>query len=301
MNDGTLIKLRKPVLYFDNITIENSSQCESLIHSIESQLEKLKGEFLALVMSTPKDISPKGEDPISYIKEKVNDLLDNIYEAYNDYFTATLIRNILYEWEYTYSEDSKDIYNNDKVNENIDKYAFPKDEHIEIKRDLTKFSFAPPDDKITDCIVRGVQNIKLNDEISDFISDKYIIIENRKVYTEYDGQCLFKTYEDAEKILKTKFDIHTIDYISKEFVNNHPKFFDSVISLMKENNFDNDFIVKFKSAVIEFINTDCNFINNQEVFETIYNGLNKITYDELYKLCDIKIIKLSELIKKVNE
>ena len=298
-NNGTLVKLKKPILYFDNVDIESVYGGESLENEISKNISEIKGELLSFAMATPKDISPKDEEPVSYIKEMVNETLDKLYEAYYDYFAAQLVNGILDEWKYSYSTDPKEIYDNCKNDDEVNEYAFPKDEHIEIKRDLNNFTFSPNDDEIMDSITRGVRNIKLNSNLSNFITDKYIILEHNRVFSDYDGQFLFKTYEAAEEVLKKKIDFHSIDYISKEFINKHPKFFDSIIELMNKNGYDDKCITKFKDKIKEFIDKDAK--NNMDLLEIIYNTMNDVFYKELYRLCNIKIVKLSDLVQEYNK
>lgn len=294
--DGTLIKLRKPFLYFDNIDINSVEEAKSLEDSNGKLIKNIEGDFLSLAMSTPKDITPKGEDPVNYIKEKVKENLENLYDAYYDDFSIRTVNEILNEWEYSFYSDSKEIYESCKSNEEINKNAFPKDKHEEIKRDPNRFTFAPSEDNIQESIIRCVKNLKLNDELSDFIGDKYIIIENKKIYSDYDGQFIFKSEEDAKKVLAEKFEFHAIDYISKDFINAHPNFFKSVIDLMKEYNMDKEYINKFETAYNSFVENENNRFSDMNILETLYDTLENVLFKVLYIMCDIRIVKLKDLI-----
>jgi hypothetical protein len=294
-SNGTEIRLRKPILYFDNVDIESVYEAKSAETSANNELDKLKGDLLSLAMSTPKDITPKGEKPVEYIKEEVDRLIEDLYDAFNKYFESNLVNQLIDEWKYSYGGDSKELYDNCKTDDEVNKNAFPKDEHEEIKRDLNKFTFAPPDDNIEDAIQRSVRNLYLNNELSNFITDKYIIIMNDKIYSDYDGQFIFKTKEDAEEVLKKKFDFHTYDYISKEFIENHPEFFKSVIRLMKFLYYDEEYINNFTEALNKLLIN--NYKMDMDLLDTIYQGLNKVIYERLYDICKIRIIKLSDLIK----
>ena len=53
-NDGTLIRLREPKLYFDNVNIESVVQVEDSQHSVSQEITKLKGKLLALALATVK-------------------------------------------------------------------------------------------------------------------------------------------------------------------------------------------------------------------------------------------------------
>lgn len=294
-SNGTEIKLRKPILYFDNVDIESVYEAKSVETSANNELDKLKSDLLSLAMSTPKDITPKGEKPVEYIKEEVDRLIEDLYDAFNKYFESNLVNQLIDEWRYSYGGDYKELYDNCKNDDEVNKSAFPKDEHEEIKRDLNKFTFAPPDNNIDDALERSVRNLYLNNKLSDFITDKYIIIMNDKIYSDYDSQFIFKTKEAAQEVLKKKFDFHAYDYISKEFIEDHPEFFKSVIKLMSFLYYDKKYIDNFSDALNKFISND--YKMDMDLLDTIYQGLNKVTYDNLYNMCKIRIIKLSDLIK----
>ena len=71
-----------------------------------------------------------------------------------------------------------------------------------------------------------------------------------------------------------------------KFIEKHPKFFESVIFYMWEHKYDEKFINDFKNAVDTFEKF------NMELIEIIYEGLEKITYEILYSMLNIKIIKI---------
>lgn len=294
-SEGTYIKLRNPFLYFDTVDIENVSEAESTENQKSKWIKELQGDFLSLAMATPKDITPKGEDPINYVKERVENLFSDFYDAYHELFDVQLINQILEEWKYSYSSDPKEIYENCQSDNEVNKNAFPEDRHEEIKRDLNKFTFAPPDDSIGDALERSERNFNLYRDLSEFISDKYVIITHGKVYVDYDGQFLFKTEEAAKEVLKKRFDFHTSDYISKEFIENHPNFFDSVIRLMEYFSYEKEYIDKFTEAVNRFKEGDNKF--DMDLMNTIYEGLDNVSYERLCNTCGICICKLSNLTK----
>lgn len=294
-SEGTKINLRHPSIYFDNVNVNNAESAISESNKANENLNSLKADLLSIAMATPKDITPEDENPIEFIKERVNYLMEDLYNGFNRYFESNLVLQLLDDWKYTYSNDNKDIYNDCDTNEELNKHAFPEDEHVEIKRDLNKFALAPQEDSVGDSLDRCQKNLSLNKDISDFIMDKYVILTHNKLYCEYDGQFLFKSKEAAEQILKKKFDFHSIDYISKEFINDHPDFFESAKRLMEFLNYDKEYIDKFDNALNTFINNDYKIYKDN--LETIYESLNKVVYERLYDICGIKILKISELIK----
>ena len=299
-SNGTEIKLRKPIIYFDNVDIESVAEAKSVETKANTELDKLKGDLLSLAMATPKDITPKGEKPVDYIKEEVDNLMEELYEAFSTYFEANFVNGILDEWSYSYPNDSKDIYDNCTTDDEINKQAFPKDKHVEIKHDLNKFTFAPDDATIDYAINRSYQNVMFNNGLLN-IYNKYVIILGNVLFVDYDGQFLFRSLDAAIEVLDKKFDLHTIDYISKDFIENHPHFFPSIIEKMEKTNYydlpqedwDKE-INKFKDAFNNFVNND--YAMEIDTMEVLHHGIVMVLRNEICNKADIHIKSVFELV-----
>ena len=298
--EGTLIKLRDQKIYFDNVDINSTSQIDFKQREIEKEISKLKGKILSLTLATPKDITPSDNDPIDYISDSLNELLDNFSENIYDSCTIDIIERLIDEWRYSYN-DEKDIFENCKDEEEINKNAFPEDKHVEIKRDLNKFTFAPDDKSIDDAINRSIQNINFNKQLEFKYSDMVCILHGNYLYIDYDGQFIFKNIDSAIKVLDKKLDFHTSDYISKDFIETHPDFFQSVLEKMKKNYYKlskeelDKYISKFEKAYDDFVNDDYK-ITNLETINTLYSGILSVLRNEIYDKENIKIIRFYDLI-----
>lgn len=304
-NDGTLIRLREPKLYFDNVNVESVAQAGALQHSVEQEITKLKGKLLALALATPKDITPNGEDsPIDFVTGRVNELFGDLSDAMFDSFSLDIIGRIIDDWKYSYP-DSKDIYDNCETDEDTNSKAFPKDKHVEIKHDLNKFTFAPDDKTIDNAIKRSVENIHFNSTISWWSAERAVIVWWGHLFVDYDGQFIFKNKDAAQEILDKKMDLHTSEYISKDFITNHPDFFPSVIEKMKkqyEALKDDEDIYKwgmktledFTKAYNDFKESDFKF--DMEITNTLYYGLLGVLRNQIMDECKIKILTISELV-----
>ena len=298
--EGTLIKLRDQKIYFDNVDINSTSQIDFKQREIEKEISKLKGKILSLTLATPKDITPSDNDPIDYISDSLNELLDNFSENIYDSCTIDIIERLIDEWRYSYN-DEKDIFENCKDEEEINKNAFPEDKHVEIKRDLNKFTFAPDDKSIDDAINRSIQNINFNKQLEFKYSDMVCILHGNYLYIDYDGQFIFKNIDSAIKVLDKKLDFHTSDYISKDFIESHPDFFQSVLEKMKKNYYKlskeelDKYISKFEKAYDDFVNDDYK-ITNLETINTLYSGILSVLRNEIYEKEKIKIIRFYDLI-----
>ena len=304
-NDGTLIRLREPKLYFDNVNIESVVQVEDSQHSVSQEITKLKGKLLALALATPKDITPNDEDsPVDFVTERVNELFGDLSDAMFDSFSLDIIERIIDAWKYSYP-DSKDIYENCETDEDTNSKAFPKDKHVEIKHDLNKFTFAPDDKTIDKAIDRSVENIHFNSTISWWSAERAVIIWHGHLFVDYDGQFIFKNKDAAQEILDKKMDLHTSEYISKDFITNHPDFFPSVIEKMKkqyEALKDDEDIHKWGMKTLEDFTKayndfkESNFKFDMEITNTLYSGLLGVLRNQIMDECKIKILTISELV-----
>lgn len=298
--EGTLIKVRDPKIYFDNIDINSTTQVESKQKEVEKEIIKLKGKILSLALATPKDITPSDNDPIDYISDNLNETLDNLCENIYDLHTIDTIEGILDKWRYSY-QDEKDIYENCKNNDEVNKEAFPEDKHVEIKIDLNKFTFAPDDKTIDDAINRSIQNINFNHQLESKYTDMVCILHCNHLFVDYDGQFIFKNIDSAIKVLDKKLDLHTSEYISKDFIQNHPDFFPSIIEKMKKNYYKlseeeiNKYISNFENAYNDFINSNYT-VKDYMSMEILYNGIQSVLRNEIYEKENIKIIRLYDLI-----
>ncbi len=302
-NDGTLIRLREPKLYFDNVNIESVAQVEALQHSIAQEITKLKGKLLALALATPKDITPNGEDsPVDFVTGRVNELFGDLSDAMFDSFSLDIIERIIDDWKYSYP-DSKNIYENCETDEDTNSKAFPKDKHVEIKHDLNKFTFAPDDKTVDDAINRAIDNINLNWQVSAQMSDKVVILWNNHLFADYDGQFVFKNIDCAMQVLDKKLDLHTSEYISGEFIEKHPDFFPSILKKFDDHKYINYYSnnekyvkenkEKFEKAYNHFIENDYKY--DMESLDTLYNLSNSVIKTIIYDKCNIKIVKLYDL------
>lgn len=304
-SDGTLIRLREPKLYFDNVNIESVAQVEYSQHSIEQEITELKGKLLALALATPKDITPNDEgSPVDFVTERVNELFGDLSDAMFDSFSIDIIERIINDWKYSYP-DSKDIYENCKTDEDTNSKVFPKDKHVEIKYDLNKFTFAPDDETIDKAIKRSVENINFNYAISHCSAEMAVIVWYGHLFVDYDGQFIFKNKDAAQEILDKKMDLHTSEYISKDFITTHPDFFPSAIEKMKEQYEalkDNEDIYKsrmknledFTKAYNDFKESDFKF--DMEITNTLYYGLLGVLRNQIMDKCNIKILTIRELV-----
>lgn len=59
----------------------------------EYDINQLKGELLSLIMSSPKDITPDGEEALLYLKRNFNKIWEHLWQAVVDKYKYTMIAN----------------------------------------------------------------------------------------------------------------------------------------------------------------------------------------------------------------
>lgn len=289
-SNGTLIKPRYQTLYFDNIDANSKEELQSYKKNTLKNIEEIKSEILALCMSTPKDIfdSEEYSDPFNYIKNKFKELSDELSEQQYDLNTIDFIENILDEWDYSCSSE-KELYKDNEIN------PFVTDKHVDIEFfKKNSFTFTPNDKSLIDIFTRGKQNIELNRDKINVLKNKYIILFDNEIFSDYTGQFLFSSEKNARDVLFDKLDIHTYEYINKDFIQENKEFFYSFKNVLSDEKY---------SILIEnidkFVASETKFAKeNLSVIDTIYNLLNEGITNMFNN--HIKIIKLDSLEKQNN-
>lgn len=283
---GTLIKPRYSTVYFDNIDAENKGELKSKKSEILKNINEIKSNILALCMSTPKDITDNEEysDPFAYVRHKFNEFMDYLREYSYDLDTIEIIENLLDEWEYGSYIGEKELYKNNEIN------PFVKNQHSDFKLfKKNSFTLTPDDNSIIDIFNRCKKNIEYNREQINLLKDKYIIIFDNDIFSDYTGQFIFSSPENAKKSLYEKFDLRIHDYINKEFIKEKFSFFTSFNNVLSKEDYDLLIILLNEYADDNGFTTE-----GMKKLETIYNLLNKGIDNMLIN--HIKIIKLYDLI-----
>lgn len=79
----------------------SATQLKEDIAKKEADINYYKERLLALVMATPKDIAPLGEDPFEYVKQMFDELWDEIQDetiALGNLYTVQLNEDCVEKW-----------------------------------------------------------------------------------------------------------------------------------------------------------------------------------------------------------
>jgi len=285
---GTLIKPRYQTLYFDNIDANSKEELESRKKNTLKNIEEIESEILALCMSTPKDIfdSEEYSDPFNYVKHKFSELCDEWTEQEYNLDTINFIEDIIDEWDYGCLSSEEELYKNNEIN------PFIEDKHVDVKFfKKNSFTLTPNDKSLIDIFTRGKQNIELNRDKINLLKDKYVILFDNEIFSDYTGQFLFPSEEAARKTLFDKLDIRTHEYINKEFIQENKEFFFSFKNVLSDEKY---------SILIEnidkYINSEKNYSKEtMDIIEVLYELLNEGITNMFNN--HIKVIKLDELEK----
>lgn len=292
-NNGTTIKLRYPILYFDSVDIESKEQLSREIEENQKYLKEIEGELLALAMSTPKDICTKNQeenDPFDYVRDKTNETINELYEVKATLDELYTIDSLLDEWEYSYYEKEKELYPNGVKN------AFREDKHVQVNYlQKDSFNLTPNDKSLLDIFNRAKNNVEQNRDNINFVKDKYIILFDGEIFSDYNDQFIFSSEENARKVLLNKFDLRVHDYINKDFIKTNKEFFYSFNNVLSDYEYNEliECLTTFESAQGGYD------MKMMELINTIYTLLNKGILTMLEK--HIKVVKLSDIFKSVEK
>jgi hypothetical protein len=73
--------------------VQSIKHARYLAKKAKEERNQLKGELLSLAMATPNDITPYGEDTLSYIKRKFNEIWGQLFDLYIDECKYTIVAN----------------------------------------------------------------------------------------------------------------------------------------------------------------------------------------------------------------
>ena len=291
-NNGTLIKTRYPVIYFDNFDISSLEGLKYKKEDISKNIEDIKKELMSLCMSTPKDIynSEEYNSPFDYIKEKFSEIYDSLAESLYDIHQLDFMENLIDEWDYSCYSKERELYENDIKN------AFREDKKSEINYiDKPRFNFSPNDKSILDIFNRAKNNVEFNRKNIDFLKDKYVILFDGEIFSTETDQFIFSSEENAKKVIYDKFDLRIFDYLNKEFINSNREFFMSFHNILADNEYIE--LMDYINIIEESeANKDSNYMTIlQNIYDLIQKGID-LMFDK-----HIKIIKLSDLVNSVEK
>lgn len=73
--------------------VQSIKHARYLAKKAKEERNQLKGELLSLAMATPNDITPYGEDTLSYIKRKFNEIWGQLFDLFIDECKYTIVAN----------------------------------------------------------------------------------------------------------------------------------------------------------------------------------------------------------------
>lgn len=80
----------QPCIWIDD-DVSNTKIARDRVERAWFKQKELKGELWGLIMATPKDITANGEDPITNLKERFEDIWDELWDAFVDDYKYTAV------------------------------------------------------------------------------------------------------------------------------------------------------------------------------------------------------------------
>lgn len=80
----------RPFIFIDE-DISSVKAARDRVERAWFKQKALKADLWGLIMATPKDITPNGEDPIAHIRERFEDIWDELWDAFVDDYKYTAV------------------------------------------------------------------------------------------------------------------------------------------------------------------------------------------------------------------
>ena len=80
----------KPTIYIDDYVCSVKHARDMADRAVNEQ-NRIKGDIFSLVMATPKDITPINEEPHEYLREKLDGLWEELFDAFIDDYKYTIV------------------------------------------------------------------------------------------------------------------------------------------------------------------------------------------------------------------
>ena len=245
------------------------------IEALKEYRAKCKTQLQMIAISTPKDITPEGEesDVVFYIQRQTDELINDIQQYSQEIAELEEAKYLMEEWE---SEEYNDTIPALNLKD-------PKDLGIvlpeTIKYKEATFNDANPyypkdyknmNEYINDCLT-DISNQ------SGHVFGKYYIVLNGKIIATETNEFLYPTKQDAIKSVAQT--IGGMQFINKDFASNNPEFFDSIREFVPNEQLD-----KFDNSV-KLIKEGS---YTQDNISSLFKMISEIMISQLLQKIEIK-------------
>ena len=236
-DNGTYIRPRYPLVYFDGITAKSSEGIEQTRRDCYDKIAEVRERLAMLIASTPKEMMTKAEQEDStvqgWITENLDDIESELREVMGKLGELDVYENIIWDWEneFRYSNTWEDIWGIDDMSDNeARKIAFPEqiDENAKDKADYMLRGKHPNEKTVDEFLAKYMKNIISKKHYSDKIRNLVFATYDGQLFTTYTGQWLFKSKEEAIDAIKDEMSIPTLEYTGKKFTEANPELFDDL-------------------------------------------------------------------------
>lgn len=87
---GIMSKDVKATIYIDG-GVSSVKQARNMADRAMCNQNRIKSDIFSLVMATPKDVTPEGNDPHGYLLDKFEDLWDELWDAFIDHYKYMVV------------------------------------------------------------------------------------------------------------------------------------------------------------------------------------------------------------------
>lgn len=243
--------------------IRSASHIKSLSDRAGEEISSLKNELRMMAIASPRTFVPKGEDVITYINERIDDIVSGIVEQGGVLEMNNLYDTLLSAWKYAGSDDNYQRIDTD-TDEGFDKVVINETSSM----DSAKFKEKYPnyfDLRNLNTVMDYLHLCVNTQETSRTPDDMWVIYVKGEMLVKPDGVFHYSTEEAAKKAFINHLGLHDAHNVFSR-------------KWMRENmSFVKDFLA-------HFCNDETRHNRLKECAEHIIND-EQIHFDELNDLC----------------
>ena len=299
-SEGTYIKPRYPLIYFDDIHSTSINGVEEEQRECQQNIMEIREKLAMLIAGNPKDMMTDDDvneygTTTNWIKEQLDEIEESLQDALRKSGRLEVYEQLLYEWEDSVfcDKEYESIY--DDVNfypmsPNSKKIVFPEEEFVNNTNDKMMVAIGAKLAKETsfdELFANGMANVDLEENNRKIVENLVFAVIDKKLFTTYTGQWLFKDEANAMKAISHKLNISIMPFVNIKYISQHPEFYsDSVFKYLETEDID---------FMIEYVAHPENLGSiMSEQYNKFFNLTQKAYNNFLHS--KIKFVKVSEII-----
>lgn len=308
MGKDITVKPRYGTLYLEDLGNYTPDSIQFAFNDTNENIDHLREKLAILIASNPKDLMSKDDyeeygGVMEFIKQKIDDILEDARDSYSKLERLTILDTILNEWEGNPYFDNDNTGMFDKVdfkdNEQIQAFVYPRDRKDEsVKQEKINVEFFNKQHKSNyfeeiygDC----KKNLDMNHLMQENMNKLILAYIDGKIFVTFDGQFAFKNETEAMKAIEDQLDFDILNRIHKRYFDgeakNSEKFYNDVIKYLDEEevNFVKEYIEEIKKNDERYI---IGTVDYSRFYELVKKSFINYLKDE-----HIHFVRINEIVR----